>query len=373
MSVENTKPTNQPSSGGRAPGAGAYDPFARGGFPVGVRTLEALDAARSRLFPCEVWYPAAARHAGQDAARDTQDAYTVPLCDAPRVQEAVRNAEARPGDYPLVAFSHGSSRGARRMSTFLCAHLCSHGYVVAALDHSEVVAAELAPQVGETKEEKVARAEAMMASRVPDMRFLLDDLLGGAASEWGVRLDPERVGIAGYSFGGWTALAATDDERRIRAVVALAPAGSSRPKPGILPAKLNFDWGRDVPTLYLVAEDDTMTPLDGMHELFERTPATKQMVVLRRADHAHFLDYAEQEHEAARTMAWPGELSWITKEMRPIAELCSGAEARLFVRGLALCHMDAHLKGLEEARRFLAGDLEAELAARGVGAFVYER
>jgi hypothetical protein len=116
-----------------------------------------------------------------------------------------------------------------------------------------------------------------------------------------------------------------------------------------------------------------MTPLDGMRELFERTPATRQMVVLRRADHAHFLDYAEQEHEAARTMEWPGELSWIPKEMRPVAELCPGAEARLFVRGLALCHFDAHLKGLEEARRLLAGDLEAELAARGVGAFVYER
>jgi dienelactone hydrolase len=336
-----------------------------------VLTVHALDAGRGRQFPCEVWYPAAAQHAGQDTARETQDSYTAPLCDAPRVQAAVRDAAPRRGTYPLVLFSHGSSRGARRMSTFLCTHLSSHGYVTAALDHSEVVAAELAPRPGETREEKSARAAAMMASRVPDVRFLLDHVLGGAVSEPGISPDPERVGIVGYSFGGWTALAAPDEERRIRAVVALAPAGGSRPKPGILPARLNFDWGRDVPTLYLVAEEDTMTPLSGAYELFERTPAAKLLVALRRADHAHFLDYAEQEHEAARTMQWPEELAWIRDEMRPVAELCSGEEAHLFVRALTLCHMDATLKGLEEARSFLAGDLEAELASRGVGAFTH--
>ena len=63
-------------------------------------------------------------------------------------------------------------------------------------------------------------------------------------------------------------------KRRIRAVAALAPAGSSRRKPGILPVTLTFSWGRDVPTLYLVAQDDVTLQLDGMYELFERTPAT---------------------------------------------------------------------------------------------------
>ena len=35
-----------------------------------------------------------------------------------------------------------------------------------------------------------------------------------------------------------------------------------------------------------------------MYELFERTPATKKMVILRRADHAHFMDQVEQLHES---------------------------------------------------------------------------
>jgi hypothetical protein len=36
------------------------DPFAAGQDPVGVRTIEARDFARDRVFPCEIWYPAAA-------------------------------------------------------------------------------------------------------------------------------------------------------------------------------------------------------------------------------------------------------------------------------------------------------------------------
>jgi hypothetical protein len=149
-------------------------------------------------------------------------------------------------------------------------------------------------------------------------------------------------------------------------VVALAPGGSSQPKPGIIPGKLTFNWGRDVPTLYLVAEDDVFLPLAGMYELFERTPASKHMVILRRADHMHFMDNVEEMHETVRKMPFTGESAWIPKEMRPIEELCSGAQAYLFVRGLTLCHMDATLKGQEEARRLLAGAIEAELAERGV-------
>jgi len=312
-----------------------YDPFVRGKFPVGVRTIEAQDAKRNRTFPCEIWYPAAAQQIPQ------------------------------PGNYPLIVFSHHSG-GNRRSATYLTTHLCSHGYVVAALNHSEVVAPELAPKPDETPDERSARAQAWIANRVPDIRFLLDHLL---ASE--PNLDPERIGIAGHSFGGWTALAAPEVESRIHAVVALAPGGASNPKPGILPLTLTFDWGRDVPTLYLVAENDVPLPLDGMIELFERTPSTKQMMILRRADHLHFIDDVESQHEAVRKMSFPGLAAWMQKEMRPIEELCSGDQAHLFVRGLTLCHMDATLKKMDNARQFLAGNIEAELAARGVEAMQF--
>ncbi|HEY0319564.1 MAG TPA: dienelactone hydrolase family protein [Pyrinomonadaceae bacterium] len=347
-----------------------YDPFVRGQFPVGVRTIRALDTVRNRMFPCEVWYPAASRHAGQDITPGTWDCFTLPTGDTQRSQLAVRDAAAHAGTYPLIIFSHPSG-GHRRTATFLCTHLSSHGYRVAALDHSEVVAAELARKDSETDEQRAARVEAVIANRVPDIRFLLNHLLTGAAWDSQVKLDATRIGIVGHSLGGWTALAATEVEPRIRAVVALAPGGNSNPKPGIIRAKLTFSWGRDVPTLYLVGENDVSLPLAGMYEIFDRTPATKQMVILRRADHMHFMDNVEELHESVRTMAWAGDLAWIPQEMRPISELCSGEQAHLFVRGLTVCHMDAILKQHEEARAFLLRDVETELAVRGVEAIMH--
>jgi dienelactone hydrolase len=340
-----------------------YDPFVRGPFPVGVRTIHAVDTGRTREFPCEIWYPAAAHHADQDLSPATQDAFTVR--GTPRTQTAVRDAVAASETFPLIIFSHASGHH-RRGSTFLCTHLSSHGYVVAGLDHSEVVAAELRATDGETAEQKTARLKAVIASRVPDIRFLLDHLLTSVAWDSDAHVDGTRIGIVGHSFGGWTALAAPDVEERIGAVVALAPGGSSQRKPGILPGTLDFRWGRDVPTLYLVAENDVCLPLAGMYELFDRTPATKQMVILRRADHAHFMDDVEEAHENLRKTSFTGELAWLPREMRPITELCSGEQAHVFVRGLTLCHMDATLGRHQRARRLLGGEIEDELAVRGV-------
>src|SRR5206468_2293870 len=67
----------------------AYDPFERGRFPVGVRTIEALDSGRNRLFNCEIWYPATVAHAGEDLAFETQDAFSVPNRNEQRRQAAV--------------------------------------------------------------------------------------------------------------------------------------------------------------------------------------------------------------------------------------------------------------------------------------------
>jgi predicted dienelactone hydrolase len=334
----------------------AYDPFARGRFPVGVRTIQARDTARERLFTVEIWYPASARHAGQDLAPATQDSFPVPGATVRR-QMAVRDAAAEPGPWPLIVFSHHSG-GPRRMATFLCTHLASHGYMVAALDHSELVAPELARPEGETTEQKSVRLEALIASRVPDVRFLLDELVGAKGGDATGQADATRVGIVGHSFGGWTALAAPDEEPRIRAVVALAPGGASQRKPGMIPATLRFAWGRDVPALYVAAENDTSLPLAGMYELYERTPATKRMAILRGADHMHFMDHVEEMHELVRSMTFSGELAWLPKEMRPIAELCSGEEAHRLIRGLTLCHFDGVLKAMPEARLFLDGEVE---------------
>jgi dienelactone hydrolase len=314
-----------------------YDPFGAGTYAVGERGFEARDAARDRLFPCMIWYP-----------------------DPPG--EAER---------PLIVFSHFSG-GSRTASSFLCRHLASHGYVVAAMDHSEVVAPELAARPGEPSEERIARVEATIASRVPDVRFLIGHLLGGSGRAAGCPpIDGARIGLVGHSFGGWTALATPDLERRIAAVAAFVPGGGSNPRPGILPLHLSFDWGRDVPALYLAAENDVCIPPGSVAELFERTPATKRMFILRRADHQHFVDDVEGSHEALRAMKLPGAAAWIPAAMLPITELCPGAQAHMFACGLTLSHLDAVLRQSEAAERFLGGQAEAALAARGIDALAH--
>jgi hypothetical protein len=125
--------------------------------------------------------------------------------------------------------------------------------------------------------------------------------------------------------------------------------------------------------LYLVADNDVCVPLAGTYELFDRTLATRRMIILRRADHMHFTDNVEEMHESVCNMTFPEELSWIPREMKPINELSSGEQAHLFVRGLTLAHMDAALKQTPEAGRFLEEGLLGELAARSVEATEYPR
>lgn len=336
-----------------------YDPFGPGEFAVGVRTFDMHDPDRGRVFPCEIWYPAAGDGDGQ---RDGSAGTRTELRDAP----------AAPGQHPVVLFSHFSGAG-RRTASYLTTHLASHGYAVAAMDHSEVVAAELGPRTDEPAADRSRRIDAVIASRVPDLRVLLACLLGGRTAELaGVGLDPVRIAAAGHSFGGWTALAAPEREPLIGAVVALAPGGSSRPLPGILPLQLAFGWERRVPVLILAADGDVATPLDGVQEVFTRAPGPKRMYVLRRADHQHFGDDPEARHEALRATALPGDAAWITAAMVPASELCPGEHGHTFTRGLALAHLDAALRGSAGAEEFLAIRAEAALADRGIDAVEYQ-
>lgn len=352
-----------------------YDPFARGPFAVGVRTVVATDTTRNqRSLPIEVWYPATPAYRGQDLDAATQDKYEV-LPGFPAVtQEAVRDAAPQPGKYPLIAFSHGFG-GERRQSTFLCTHLASHGYVVAALDHTgnttlDVMQAVLTVQSGGTLPDPTAVIHEFIAARPLDVGVMIDHVAG--LEDIGALVDSQHIGMTGHSFGGWTTLAYTQRDHRVRAALPLAPAGGKTPLPAeALRDALDFDWGRDVPTLYLVADRDTLLPLEGMHELLGRTRSPKRMVVLEQADHMHFCDRVEQVHELFRMMPPPGVFEDVAKAVPPISELCPGEHAYLFVRGLGLAHMDAYLKGSESAAQLLAGDIRALLKGRGVSVTQY--
>jgi dienelactone hydrolase len=348
----------------------SYDPFARGPHPVGVRTFEWTDSARSRHLPTEVWYPATEACRGQDTDEATQDRYDIVVGLPQGSQQAVRDAEASPGRHPLVMFSHGFG-GHRRQTTHLCTHLASHGYVVAACDHTGNTILDMAMLTmqimsGGELPDAAAMITEFIEARPLDAIHTIDRMLDG---EMAALVDPERIGMTGHSFGGWTTICATARDHRIRAAMPLAPAGGRNPIADADPlrASVDFDWGREVPTLYLVADRDTLLPLDGMQELLARTPSVnKRMVVLSNADHMHFCDDVEMTHEMFRTMPPPGPLAEIAKAVPPASEFCPGEHAYIYLRGLGLAHMDAHVKGHEAAAALLAGDIKALLAERGV-------
>jgi dienelactone hydrolase len=235
--------------------------------------------------------------------------------------------------------------------------LASHGFVVVAPDHTGNSFADLVARSRRdttlTPQQREILIERIIADRVPDLRFVVDALRSVTDLTEGVGvidiadvIDWERMGLVGWSFGGWAALATPEVDNRFSAVVAIAPGGSANPLPGIIPAQLSFKWQLEVPTLFLVAEFDRYTPLSGMAELYERTPSRKQMFVLRYADHDHFGDHVE-------------------------TELCPRFAAHLFTRALALAHLEAALKSNTAAEAFLASDPIAHLQARGVAALAY--
>lgn len=310
-----------------------------------MRTIEANDSERRGSVLCEVWYPAGASHFGQDVVEGRLDTYS--LHGETRTQEAIRDASTATGPFPLVVYSHPSSRWKRRTATFLCTHLASHGYLVAALDHS-----------GEDVEK----------NRVADISFLIDLVLAGGAGA-DIRVEPARISAIGHSLGGWTVLSAMETEGRIRAVVACAPAGTAKPRSGVFGGKLSFKWKREAPVLYLLAENDVMTPLKGTAEMFKRTPAPKRSFILRQADHHHFVDAVEEEHELIRATDWPEHLQWISEEMRPVDDLCPGDKAHAFVCGLTLAHLDAHLRWKDEARKWFTDGIRTKLAEHGIDAY----
>jgi len=323
------------------------------------------DGTRSgRRLPTEVWYPATAAYKGQDLAEDTRDRYEVLAGLTEAWQSAVRDATAAEGRFPLIVFSHGYG-GERRQSSFFGSHLASHGYVVAAPDHTGNTFADIAAAVmgaiamgAKPRDPNIRQA---VEDRPRDVVFVVDELSGDS------QVDSRCIGFAGHSFGGWTALTATARDQRVAAVLPLAPAGGSSVIAGQAIAGLTeLSWGREVPTLFIVAERDSLLPLAGMHELFGRTGSPKRMVVLLNADHMHFCDRPRQAHEMLRTVPGVTAVIDLETEIPPFSELCPAAHGLDATRGLGLAHFDGVLKGIDEAVVFGRDQAMSALSRRGI-------
>jgi predicted dienelactone hydrolase len=232
-----------------------------------------------RELATEIWYPAADPTSGSQAAH-------------PLNRPHAANADANPsaGPYPLVVFSHGNS-GLRHQSTFLTTHLASWGFVVAAPDHTGNTFFEMI-RIQSNEERKRVHFEARR-NRPADLSAVIECATSGDP-RW-PSVDPLRIGVAGHSYGGWTAFKMPGRDPRIRAVCGLAPA--SEPFVG----RKAFEAGElpltKVATLVVAGIDDVLVDLEtSVRPLFERLGAPRALIGIEGADHFHFCDGVELLH-----------------------------------------------------------------------------
>lgn len=148
--------------------------------------------------------------------------------------------------YPLIVFSHGFG-GCSTQSRFLMEALAQAGYLVVAPNHKDARCGVAERQDNGAPADGIARRGLMAHPEVPfrndkawtdathkdrhdDIEQVLDLLLDSKSFD-GIPVDASRVGMAGHSLGGYTALGMAGawpswKDKRIKAVAALSPYSS---------------------------------------------------------------------------------------------------------------------------------------------------
>jgi predicted dienelactone hydrolase len=256
----------------------------KGPFGVGRSTITITDAKRNRPLTVDVWYPIDPKATGTPA----RYAFTPEIFTDSK--EAIADEPlANGGPYPLVVYSHGSG-GVRYIASYFTERLASHGFVVAAPDHTGNTAVE---RITNTS----APGEQIAYDRPLDVSAVIDGLLApadDAAKRLSKAIDRSRIGVTGHSFGGYTALAiasghsgppgATAADPRVKAIIGMAPAS------GLLSdAELS---AIKIPTMLIVGTKDTTTPVDPQttrpFSLITSSPVYK--VEMTDAAHQSFTD-----------------------------------------------------------------------------------
>jgi predicted dienelactone hydrolase len=272
--------------------------------------------ARSVLTVVSMALLSGALMAGRPAQRAPYDPLSV-IAPAPLRRDMVARDAARKRDIPLlvylpsgssrapvVLFSHGLG-GSREMGAYLGEHWVRRGYVAVFLQHpgSDIdVWRGKARGSGAVALASAANAQNLVL-RVHDVAAVLDQIdrwQAAAGHELRGRLDMDRVGMSGHSFGAITTQAvsgqtfqvgAIKPDPRIKAAVAMSPSPPQRGS-----ARAAFGSVR-IPWLVMTGTRDA-SPIGNITaasrlDVFTALPLTsKYELVLDNAEHSAFTDRA---------------------------------------------------------------------------------
>lgn len=198
-----------------------HQPDEKGPYNVGIRTFVNVPVFGPPLPSIQVFYPTLAT---ANCQTEYTIAYTVPGVGVGNYQRtsplcAVQDATPAQGAFPLVVHSHGGGApgdDAQRISQ-LPVHetLASHGFVVVVPRHNGGAPPPAAPG----------------SRRVRDLPLVIDYMLDADKNPLAASIDPNRIGLSGFSTGGRTSLGVTGGwasqgisaDPRIKAMVLYEP------------------------------------------------------------------------------------------------------------------------------------------------------
>lgn len=313
-----------------------------------------------------VWYPA------DDSSADSQPtAYQarlpVSLSVEPRGGSpvmvpgiAIDNAPPKSGGpWPLVIISHGFQNWAANMA-YLGENLASKGYIVASIDHFDL-------DVIDADSRRRSATEAML-TRAADITAVTRQMIARNADPADLlygRIDPERIGLIGYSMGGFGALTAAGARLDPGSSLISALPETLRPPPGEYLAGqvdallLIAPWGGapDVrvwtaeslanlalPILFIAgSHDDIVDYGGGVRWLFDRTENSDR----------YLLVYENARHNTGPEPA-PAAIRHAMASLDRYEEPVWRADRILAInQHFATAHLDAALKDDTQAARYL--------------------
>ncbi|MFM9829791.1 MAG: alpha/beta hydrolase family protein [Sphingomonas sp.] len=322
-----------------------------------------------RLLNVVLWYPAV----GQRGATG-QAAYRMPAPDiaggdlkAPAIVvftgTATRGAVPAAGRFPIVILSHGFGNRAVMFSE-LGENLASKGYIVAAIEHDDATS-----RAGVSRQLSFVD---VVIHRSADQRFVVAELLKRARSaKTGIlaHADPENVALAGYSMGGFGALATAGAGYAAGSSIAarlpkglLDPLleGAAKPLPGIKALVLFAPWGGAplvrmwtpaalatirAPTLLIDGDrDDIVDFKSGVRWIFDQMSGADR----------HLLIYREARHNIAMNAA-PDALRYDHRYLDRYDEPVWRKDRILAVNAhFITAFLDQHLKHVPDRAAFFA-------------------